>query len=324
MESYQSLPSDEASHFLHGEPDPDLLEQGANSRTDPDGEDEGEEVKAAPAEHCDDAIRLYLNEIHKTKLLTAVEEKELAAKVELGDRAARDKMIVSNLRLVVNIVKRYKDRGISFLDLIEEGNLGLIKAVEGFRLSKECRFSTYATWWIRQAVERAIMNQSRTVRLPVHVSEAISRMRRATREFQNQMKREPTIAEVAEALSQDVSHVLHLMTLLKKTCSIDQPIGAQSGYSLIDTLEDKSRNSPDNQIEGHNTYELVSGLIDKFSSTEKMILRLRYGLDDGEPQTLETIGQCVGVTRERIRQIENKLLSRLRKLVGERDVMSYC
>jgi RNA polymerase primary sigma factor len=320
MENYDCLVSDNVPLFLNAEHYPDLpVPEELDA-----GDDEARELKPAALEHFDDAIRLYLNEIHKTKLLTAPEERELAARIEKGDQAAREIMILSNLRLVVNIVKRYKNRGLPLLDLIEEGNLGLIKAVEGFKLSKECRFSTYATWWIRQAVERAVMNQSRTVRLPVHISEAIAKIRRVTREFQNMMNREPTLSEVAATLEVDEEYVRGMMTHLKKTCSIDQPFGVQSDYSLIDTLEDKTSVAPDKQIEGANTYELVSKLIEKFSATEQMILTLRFGLNDGEPQTLETIGRSIGVTRERIRQIEGNLLAKLRKHMESCDVMSYC
>ncbi|HJV67370.1 MAG TPA: sigma-70 family RNA polymerase sigma factor [Geomonas sp.] len=281
---------------------------------------EEEEIRSAAVEHYDDAIKLYLREIQKTKLLSADEEKELAARIYKGDQAARERMIVSNLRLVVKIAKRYMNRGLPFLDLIEEGNLGLIKAVERFKLSKECRFSTYATWWIRQSIERALVNQSRTIRLPVHISDDINRMMRVTRELVQRMNREPSVKEVADALEVDVSHVRKLMVLLKKTYSIERPLGDNNDYFLIDTIEDTSTISPAALLEDLNKYELVSQWFDTLSEGEKKILTLRFGLEDGEPQTLDTIGRDFGVTRERIRQIEAKALEKLRALMEMNDV----
>jgi len=319
--------------FLDVEQDPDALElenadeteeaDEAEEREEVDepAEVEEEEIKAAVVEHFDDAIKLYLREIQKTKLLTADEEKELAAKIDLGDKAARDRMIVSNLRLVVKIAKRYINRGLPFLDLIEEGNMGLIKAVERFKLSKECRFSTYATWWIRQSIERALVNQSRTIRLPVHVSDDINKMLRVTRELVQKMNREPSIKEVADALEVNVTYVRRLMVLLKKTYSIERPMGENNDYFLIDTIEDTSTISPAVLLEDLNKYELVSKWFETLSEGEKKILTLRFGLDDRDPQTLDTIGRSFGVTRERIRQIEAKSLEKLRKIVEATDIM---
>ncbi|GFO58186.1 RNA polymerase sigma-38 factor, stationary phase [Geomonas silvestris] len=306
--------------FLDTEQDPDALElEDVEAEVEPEVEEE--EIKAAVVEHFDDAIKLYLREIQKTKLLTADEEKELAAKIDLGDKAARDRMIVSNLRLVVKIAKRYINRGLPFLDLIEEGNMGLIKAVERFKLSKECRFSTYATWWIRQSIERALVNQSRTIRLPVHVSDDINKMLRVTRELVQKMNREPSIKEVADALDVNITYVRRLMVLLKKTYSIERPMGENNDYFLIDTIEDTSTVSPAVLLEDLNKYELVSKWFETLSDGEKKILTLRFGLDDKDPQTLDTIGRSFGVTRERIRQIEAKSLEKLRKIVEATDIM---
>jgi len=274
-----------------------------------------EEVKAPEIEHFDDAIKLYLREVQKTKLLTADEEKELAQRIAKGDKAARDRMIESNLRLVVKIAKRYMNRGLPFLDLIEEGNLGLIKAVGRFKLSKECRFSTYGTWWIRQSIERAIVNQSRTIRLPVHVTDDINKMLRVNRVLVRKMNREPSLKEVSVEMEVNIPYVRRLMVLLKKTYSIDRPMGENSDYSLSDTIEDTSTVSPAVLSENLNRYELISTWFKTLSASEKKILTLRFGLDDKEPQTLETIGRIFGVTRERIRQIEAKSLVKLRKLV---------
>lgn len=305
-------PHEAAEAFV--EPEPEALEQEEDVE-----EEVGEEVKV-PEEHFDDAIKLYLREIQKTKLLTADEEKELARRIARGDKAARDKMVESNLRLVVKIAKRYINRGLPFLDLIEEGNMGLIKAVERFKLSKECRFSTYATWWIRQSIERALVNQSRTIRLPVHVSDDINKMLRVTRELVQKMNREPSVKEVAGAMDVNPVYVRRLMVLLKKTYSIERPMGENNDYFLIDTIEDTSTVSPAVLLEDVNKHEMVTKWFETLSDSEKKILTLRFGLDDKEPQTLDTIGRSFGVTRERIRQIEAKSLEKLRKLVEMTDI----
>jgi RNA polymerase primary sigma factor len=313
MTSHQCMRNDETP-FPYAEQDNDNRELHAVQEVETAAEDE-DDIATTRIERTDDAIKMYMREIQKTKLLSAEEERELAAKIDLGDQAARDQMIVANLRLVVSIAKRYKNRGLPFLDLVEEGNLGLIKAAERFKLSKECRFSTYATWWIRQTIDRALMNQSRTVRLPAHVAEQIGRMHRATFELRSRMDREPTLTELAENLEVDLSHVQKLVVLLQQTYSIDKPLGPSGDYSLMDIIEDKSSVSPDMRVEGMHMYEQVRRLMKNFSATEKTVLRLRFGLDDEEPQTLDTIGRIIGVTRERIRQIESQLLIRLRKLM---------
>jgi RNA polymerase sigma factor (sigma-70 family) len=267
-----------------------------------------------------DAIKLYLKDIQKTNLLTAEEERALARRIDDGDMAARDRMIESNLRLVVKIAKRYMNRGLPFLDLIEEGNLGLIKAVERFKLSKECRFSTYATWWIRQSIERALVNQSRTIRLPVHVSDDINKLIKITRELVRVYNREPQIKEVAEAMGVEPAYVRRLMVLLKKTFSIEHPMGENSDYSLIDTIEDSTVVNPLELAEWLNKYRIIADLLATLNDNEKEIIALRFGLDDRDPQTLDTIGRQFGVTRERIRQIEAKSLDKLRTLLAERDL----
>lgn len=278
-------------------------------------EDESEEeIPLIELERYDDAIKIYLRDIQRTPLLTATSEKELARKVEEGDDAARNKMIESNLRLVVKIAKRYLNRGLPLLDLIEEGNLGLIKSVERFNLAKECRFSTYATWWIRQSIERALINQSRTIRLPVHISDDIGRMIRTTRKLSHELNREPTVSEIADAMKAKIQHVRHLMTLLRNTNSIEAPIGDGSDFALIDTIEDVSITPPTALLENINIFELITEHFNKLSDHEQKILTLRFGLDDHEPQTLDVIGQIFGVTRERIRQIESKSLEKLRTL----------
>lgn len=259
----------------------------------------------------DDPVKIYLRDIQRTPLLTADAEKELARKVEQGDMAARNRMIEANLRLVVKISKRYLNRGLPFLDLIEEGNLGLMKAVERFSLEKECRFSTYATWWIRQSIERALVNQSRTIRLPVHVSDDISRMLKVSRQLSQKLHREPTVQELADEVKVKPMHIRKLLILLRKTCSMDAPIGDGNDFFLVDTIEDTAAVSPSDLLENISRYEQIAEHFDQLSESERKILGLRFGLDDQDPQTLDTIGQSFGVTRERIRQIEAKSIEKL-------------
>ncbi|NJC88346.1 MAG: sigma-70 family RNA polymerase sigma factor [Desulfuromonas sp.] len=293
-------------------------------------------------DHARDAIKLYLRDIQKTSLLTAEEERELARRIDQGDMSARDRMIESNLRLVVKIAKRYMNRGLPFLDLIEEGNLGLIKAVERFKLSKECRFSTYATWWIRQSIERALVNQSRTIRLPVHVSDDINRLIKVTRNLLHEHNREPQVKEVADAMGVDAAYVRRLMILLKRTYSFEHPMGENNDYSLMDTIEDTSSVNPAELSEWRNKYRPIRELFstsdkddndplnesetrilnrirEALSDHELMILKRRFGLDDMNQQTLDVIGQSSGVTRERIRQIESKALQKMQQILCDEE-----
>ena len=265
-----------------------------------------------------DAIKIYLKDIQKSRLLTAEDERELAGLIAEGDASARERMIESNLRLVVKIAKRYMNRGLPFLDLIEEGNMGLIKAVEKFKISKGCRFSTYATWWIRQSIERALVNQSRTIRLPVHVADDINKLVKINRELIQRLKRDPSDEEIAEAMGSNPAHVRKMMILVKKTYSIEHPMGDNEDYSLIDTIEDKTQSDPGNMIEDLDRFTHVMEWMEELNENEREILAMRFGLDDREPQTLDTIGQKFGVTRERIRQIEAKSLMKLRKTLQER------
>jgi len=326
MQAAEELYEEKEPVFLDmDEPDAeeglDLEDMEAADDVDEEVEVEEEEAKVAASDHFDDAIKIYLREIQKTKLLTAAEERELAARIDNGDKAARDRMITSNLRLVVKISKRYVNRGLPFLDLIEEGNMGLIKAVDRFKLSKECRFSTYATWWIRQSIERALVNQSRTIRLPVHVSDDINKMLRTSRSLVQKLNREPTTKEIADTLEMNIAYVRRLTVLLKKTYSIERPMGENNDYFLLDTIEDTSTVSPSVLLEELNKFELVSKWFETLNDGEQKILTLRFGLDDHEAQTLDTIGRTFGVTRERIRQIEAKSLEKLRKILETSDPM---
>lgn len=285
--------------------------------SDDAGVDVDLEERDGPSE---DAIQCYLREIKRSKLLNAEEERELALRIEQGDAQARNQMIEANLRLVVKISKRYMNRGLPFLDLIEEGNIGLIKAVERFKISKECRFSTYATWWIRQSIERALINQSRTIRLPVHVSDDINRMVKTSRELASQSQGEADPHEVAAAMGTNINHVRRLMSLIRKTYSIEHPMGETGDYSLIDTIEDTSTVVSSTHAENKDTMSHIGRFFASLTPTEKKILILRFGLNDKEPQTLETIGQKLGVTRERIRQIEVKSLDKLRRMAADLDL----
>jgi RNA polymerase sigma factor (sigma-70 family) len=302
------------------EPDAALL--AAVEKEEANEEDVEIESEQGVASHYGDAIKLYLKEIQKGTLLTAADERSLAIKIGQGDEAARARMIESNLRLVVKIAKRYMNRGLPFLDLIEEGNVGLIKAVERFKISKECRFSTYATWWIRQSIERGLVNQSRTIRLPVHVSDEISKCMKISRELLQTLNRDPKPEEVAAAMDVDVAHVRKLLTLVKKTYSIEHPLGDNNDYSLIDTIEDSKAIDPSTLIEELNKFTHVTEWLSELPENEQEILELRFGLNDREPQTLDTIGCKFGVTRERIRQIESKSLDKLRKILEEKTNQS--
>lgn len=303
--SVEDSPLD-AELVLDDPEEPLVFEEEESESDSPDGD-----LPATVLDSFDDAIKIYLRDIHRTPLLTPEQEKEVARGIEKGDMAARNKMIESNLRLVVKIAKRYINRGLPFLDLIEEGNLGLIKAVERFSLAKECRFSTYATWWIRQAIDRALVNQSRTIRLPVHVSDDINRMAKITRKLSQELQREPRAHEIAEKMNVKLAYVRRLMTLLRRTCSMEAPIGDGNDYFLIDTIEDTTVVSPSELLENIDRFEQIFQHFDKLSESEQQILALRFGLDDREPQTLDTIGKSFGVTRERIRQIESKSLEKL-------------
>ncbi len=310
LDSEKNSGSGEESEEVNGFSGEGLSEE-ENDSSDNDSSEEDDQATA-------DAIKLYLKEIQRSKLLTAEDERYLAGLIAKGDAAARERMIESNLRLVVKIAKRYMNRGLPFLDLIEEGNMGLIKAVEKFKVSKGCRFSTYATWWIRQSIERALVNQSRTIRLPVHVADDINKLTKVSRELVHRLKRDPDVEEIAEAMGTDPANVRRMMVLVKKTFSIEHPMGDNEDYSLIDTIEDKNMADPGSMIEDLDRFAHVMQWMDELNDNEREILAMRFGLEDREPQTLDTIGQKFGVTRERIRQIEAKSLAKLRKTVQDR------
>lgn len=269
-----------------------------------------------------DSINFYFGEIKKIDLLSAEEERALSKKVAAGDREARKRMIEANLRLVVNIARKYLNKGFPLEDLVEEGNIGLIKAVERFRPTKGCRFSTYATFWIRQTIDRAIANQGNTVRLPIHITTDIAKVSRASKELMMELNREPNSAEIAEKTGLSGRYVKKLDIVSKKSFSLESIIPDGSDLTLLDKLEDDKYPTPAENIEFSNRAERVKGLLGMLDDNEKAILKLRFGFGDEEPHTLEEIGNSFGVTRERVRQIESKALGKLREYVSHSDIAS--
>ena len=260
------------------------------------------------------AISLYLSEIRTIPLLTADDERELAEAIEKGCAAARAKLIESNLRLVVKLSRRFANRGLPILDLIEEGNIGLIRAAEKFRAEKGCRFSTYATWWIRQALERAIVNHSSSVRLPVHVAEEMDKLSKNSEGIRQREGIEPDPERLAFEMDCSVEHIRRLMGFARSTFSLDHATGENGDYSLYETIEDCGAPSQSDWVQERDRLRVLSGWIGELRPREQEILSLRYGLADEEPLTLEEIGRMHGVTRERIRQIEMNALKKLRRL----------
>jgi len=268
-----------------------------------------------------DATRLYLNEIGESKLLTADEEVRFARLAQQGDEAARHRMIVSNLRLVVKIARRYLNRGLPLLDLIEEGNLGLIRAVEKFDPERGFRFSTYATWWIRQTIERAIMNQTRTVRLPIHVVKEINVYMKATRALSQQLDHEPTTEEVAELLDKPIAEVKRMLGLNERTASVDTPYGKDADKPLVDLLQDDNAHDPSDDIHDADIHHNLDHWLEKLNEKQREVVERRFGLHGFEHSTLERVAQELGVTRERVRQIQMDALRRLRDIL-EKDGFS--
>jgi len=266
-------------------------------------------------------MAMYMREISRYDLLTAEEEIALSNRMNAGDDGARQYMIQANLRLVVKISRRYMGRGVAFGDLIEEGNLGLIRAVEKFDVAHGCRFSTYATWWIRQAVERAIMNQSRTIRVPVHVAKEYNSVLRHGSELRASLNREPTELEVANAMGIPVARVQKLIKTSLGTESADDTLHSNSEFTIYDITADEQADAPGDRLESDRRNEMLKKWMDRLTDKECDVVRLRYGLGDiHEPWTLEAIGSHMGVTRERIRQIQMSSLKKLRKMIDIEDV----
>ncbi len=271
----------------------------------------------------EDPVRMYLKEIGKVPLLSAEEEIELAKKMELGDQEAKKRLAEANLRLVVSIAKRYVGRGMLFLDLIQEGNLGLIKAVEKFDYRKGYKFSTYATWWIRQAITRAIADQARTIRIPVHMVETINKLIRVSRQLLQELGREPSPEEIAEEMNMPVDRVREIMKISQEPVSLETPIGEEEDSHLGDFLPDDNVPVPADAAAFTLLKEQLVEVLGTLTEREQKVLRLRFGLDDGRARTLEEVGKEFNVTRERIRQIEAKALRKLRHPSRSRKLKDY-
>ena len=270
-------------------------------------------VLAAPVETTTDALQLFLREAGRHPLLTAAQEVELAKRVERGDKEAKQRMVESNLRLVVSIAKNYRNQGLPFLDLIQEGTLGLIRAVDKFDWRRGYKFSTYATWWIRQAVARGLADKARTIRMPVHIVERLQKMNRAERSLPTRLGREPSLEEIAEAASLPIEQARQVRAAARAATSLDQPVGDQEDTVVGDFLAGEGL-LPDEQVELSLRSQALQQALAALSERERHVLVLRYGLDDDEPKTLEEIGRRLGLTRERIRQIEVEALRRLASL----------
>ncbi len=281
---------------------------------------EPEEYEPSEASSGLDAVKSYLKEIRKSRLLTFEEEQALAKKIAKGDQKARQKMIEANLRLVVSIGKRYINRGLPFSDIIEEGNIGLIKAVEKFNYKRGFKFSTYGSWWIRQSIERAIINQSKLIRLPVHVVEKINHYMVVLEDLMQVLGREPTTQEISKKLMVSEREVVNLQQLIRKSYSLESPIAHGHETSLKDIIEDTSRISPSKSAEGIKRREEILDWLKTLKDNEQEVIRLRFGLDGGEPQTLEEIGKIFGLTRERVRQIESSALTKLRAIIAKKTI----
>ena len=259
-----------------------------------------------------DSIRLYLKDIKKIPLLTPDEEVSLAIKIKRGDKKARAKMIQSNLRLVINIAKRYSNLGVSMMDLIEEGNMGLMKAVEKFNHRKGYRFSTYGAWWIRQYISRAIANQGKTVRMPVYIIELLMRFKKVTEHLTNSYKRKPRSSEIAKRMKIPIKRVKQLNKMVSGISSLNAPIGDEGSTEFLDLIEDENMTSAADELSNFLTSERIKGLLEKMSTREQKILTLRFGLKDGIGRTLRDTAKSFGITRERVRQIEIKAIEKLR------------
>ena len=312
----------------------DVLRMTSDDDMDPDlfMEDDGDEeelnvddLEASVPEGIGlgDPVRMYLKEIGKVPLLSSEEEIELAKRMELGDEEAKKKLAEANLRLVVSIAKRYVGRGMQFLDLIQEGNLGLIKAVEKFDYRKGYKFSTYATWWIRQAITRAIADQARTIRIPVHMVETINRLVRTQRQLMQTLGREPSPEEIAKAMELPVDRVREIMKISQDPVSLETPVGEEDDSHLGDFIQDDQVEIPADAATFTLLHEQLMEVLDTLTEREQKVLRLRFGLDDGRPRTLEEVGREFNVTRERIRQIEAKALRKLRHPSRSKKLKDY-
>ena len=296
--------------------DPDIDNGGMIENDELPPMDEEEELidplELAAEYNLDDPVRMYLKEIGQVRLLSAGEEIELAKKVSEGDKAAKDKLTEANLRLVVSIAKKYSGRGLHILDLIQEGNTGLIRAVDKFDYTKGNKFSTYATWWIRQAITRAIADQARTIRVPVHMVEVINKATRCNRKLVQELGREPTLEEIAAELNLPIEKIIEANRTAADTLSLDMPVGDEEDTTIGSFVEDDNTPSPADATSNTLLAEALTEILGTLTEREADVLRMRFGMYDGRTHTLEEVGQIFGVTRERIRQIENKAIRKLR------------
>jgi len=298
-------------------------EKSADDVSEADENEEQIDLSIPEGVGIDDPVRMYLKEIGRVPLLTANEEIQLAKRMEEGDEEAKRQLAEANLRLVVSIAKRYVGRGMLFLDLIQEGNLGLIKAVEKFDYSKGFKFSTYATWWIRQAITRAIADQARTIRIPVHMVETINKLVRVSRQLLQELGRDPSPEEIAVEMDLTVERVREILKIAQEPVSLETPIGEEEDSHLGDFIEDEDAPAPAEVASFILLKEQLEEVLETLTPREEKVLRLRFGLDDGRTRTLEEVGQQFGVTRERIRQIEAKALRKLRHPSRSRKLKDY-
>ena len=288
----------------------DMADDPVNESDEP--EELVDPVELAAEYNLDDPVRMYLKEIGQVRLLTADEEIELAQQIAQGSKAAKDKLTEANLRLVVSIAKKYSGRGLHILDLIQEGNTGLIRAVDKFDYTKGNKFSTYATWWIRQAITRAIADQARTIRVPVHMVEVINKTTRCNRKLVQELGREPTLEEVAQELNLPVEKIIEANRTAADTLSLDMPVGDEEDTTIGSFVEDDNTPSPVDATSNTLLAEALRDILNTLTQREADVLKMRFGMYDGRTHTLEEVGQIFGVTRERIRQIENKAIRKLR------------
>lgn len=286
-------------------------------------DDSGLDLSVPKGVGIDDPVRMYLKEIGKVDLLTAEEEVELSKRMEQGDQWAKQQLVEANLRLVVSIAKKYVGRGMLFLDLIQEGNMGLMKAVDKFDYTKGYKFSTYATWWIRQAITRSIADQARTIRVPVHMVETINKLIRVSRQLLQEKGREPKAEEIGEEMDISAEKVREIMKIAQEPVSLETPIGEEEDSHLGDFIEDEDSPAPASAASFILLKEQLDGVLDTLTDREKRVLELRFGIEDGRPRTLEEVGKEFGVTRERIRQIEAKALRKLRHPSRSKKLKDY-
>ena len=293
-------------------------------REDKDGEDiDLDAIDLLEGIGTEDPVRMYLKEIGTVPLLTTEEELTLAKRKAEGDEYAKERLIEANLRLVVSIAKRYTGRGMSFLDLVQEGNLGLIKGVEKFDYTKGYKLSTYATWWIRQSVTRALADQARTIRVPVHMVETINKMSKMQRKLTLELGYEPSVAELADALEMSEDKVMEIMQIAREPASLETPIGEEDDSNLGDFVADSNAVTPEGNVENVMLREHIDALLGDLKDRERQVIVMRFGLEDGHPRTLEEVGKSFNVTRERIRQIEAKALRKLRNPVRSKRIRDF-